>query len=303
MKLVILGFGYTAQACATRLQPGLTSLVVTARSPEKIERLARSGFTALRLDGADLDPALEQALSGADALIVSVPPDEAGDPALRTLRPALETAPALCQILYLSTIGVYGDFKGAWIDETTPPNGASERASRRLRAEEGWLALGRERSITVQILRLAGIYGPGRNPLCDLANGTARRLFKKDQVFNRIHVEDIALVAEAALSHGIDGSIWNVCDNEPAPPQDVVAHAAALLGTEPPPLIDYETAELSAMARAFYSENKRVSNRAIREELGVTLRYPTYREGLAALWAAGEGNNGARSLRQKDHKR
>ena len=300
MNLVILGFGYTAQACAARLKPKLSSLAVTARSAEKLQSLRAGGLTALRLDGEGFDPALADALGAATALIVSIPPDEGGDPALRTLRRVLERAQALTHIVYLSTIGVYGDFKGAWIDEATPPNGASERAARRLKAEEGWLAFGRERGVTVEILRLAGIYGPGRNPLNDIARGTARRLFKKDQVFNRIHVEDIALVAEAAFDRGPPGGIWNVTDDEPAPPQDVVAHAAVLLGLEPPPLIDYEQATLSEMARAFYSENKRVSNRAIRGRLGVTLRYPTYREGLAALLAEGEGRNGAASLRQKD---
>lgn len=299
MKLVILGYGYTAQAAARLLGPRLSQLTVTARTADKVARLGDKGIPALRFDGEGADAALIDAIRAADAVLASIPPGEGGDPALHRLGEALRQAGALRHVVYLSTIGVYGDFEGAWVDETTVPKGDSPRARRRLLAEGQWLALGRERGLNVQVLRLAGIYGPGRNPLVDLAEGVARRLLKPGQVFNRIHVEDIARAVAASLDHREPGEVWNVTDDEPAPPQEVVAFAAELLGLPAPPLVDYETAELSEMARAFYSENKRVSNRRLRHVLGVNLAYPSYREGLRALHAAGEGAAGSRSQRAK----
>jgi nucleoside-diphosphate-sugar epimerase len=198
-------------------------------------------------------------------------------------------APHLRWIGYLSTVGVYGDHKGAWVDETTVPRPSDGRSRYRLEAENGWLALGAARGIPTQVFRLAGIYGPGRNQLVQLAQGTARRIVKPGQVFNRIHVDDIAQVVAASLARPRAGAIYNVADDEPSPPQDVVTFAAALCGLVPPPEIPYDVADLTPMSRSFYSENKRVRNRLLSAELGVALRYPTYREGLTALRAAGEG--------------
>ena len=188
-------------------------------------------------------------------------------------------ARVLAWIGYLGTTAVYGDRQGGWVDEETPIEPTLARADRRARAEAAWLKSG----LPVHIFRLAGIYGPGRNAFVNLKDGTARRIVKPGQVFSRIHVEDIATVLEASIARPRPGAIYNVCDDEPAPPQDVVAHAAELMGVAPPPEQPYETADLSPMARTFYKDNRRVRNERIKRELGVRLAYPTYREGLAAL--------------------
>jgi nucleoside-diphosphate-sugar epimerase len=188
--------------------------------------------------------------------------------------------------VYLSTVGVYGDHGGAWIDESASLKPTSERAKRRVAAEQAWTAFGEEHGVTVQLHRLAGIYGPGRNQIEDLRNGTARRIVKPGQVFNRIHVEDIAGAAMAGFLKPDIAGAFNICDNEPCPPQDVVAYGADLLGIPPPPETPFETAVLSEMARSFYSESKRCSNRRLRDVLGYAMRYPTYREGLKSLVAA-----------------
>ena len=186
---------------------------------------------------------------------------------------------------YLSTVGVYGDFGGAWVDEDTPPKPGSERTVRRLAAETAWRDFGANHDRAVRIFRLAGIYGPGRSAIDDLFAGTARRIVKPGQVFNRIHVEDIAAVLETAAANGGAHAVYNVTDNEPAPPQDVVAYAARLIGQDPPPETPFETAALSPMGFSFYSENRRVRNARLRDDLGVDLTYPSYREGLAAILA------------------
>ncbi len=303
MTLLVFGYGYSAAACAKLLQQHGENMVATVRSEHKCKALQTAGIKAFRFDGGHYDIELPDATRSATCILVSAPPDENGDPALRCFGQILRDSGNLKKIIYLSTIGVYGNFDGAWIDETTKPQSLAPRALRRLKAENDWLALGKDLGVNTHILRLAGIYGPGRNALCDFENGTARRIFKKDQVFNRIHVDDIALAAQAVLKSGLSSGIWNICDNEPCPPQDVVAYAAGLLGVEPPPLQPFETARLSEMGRAFYSENKRVSNLAMRERLGVDMLYPTYRQGLRALHAAGEGHNGNPSLRLKDKTR
>ncbi len=299
MKLLVFGFGYTASACCELLRPQCTKIAVTVRSIEKRDALRGNGYDAFCFDGINGEPELTDRISNVDVILVSTPPDEDGDPVFKFFHEELASALNLKTVIYLSTVGVYGNFDGAWIDETTPPKAQSGRAKRRLLAENAWLDFGARREVNTHVLRLAGIYGPGRNALCDFENGTARRLFKPGQVFNRIHVHDIARLVQACLHH--EGQhIFNGSDDEPCPPQDVVAYAAKLLNVEAPPLIDYESAVLSQMARAFYSENKRVSNRALHEKLRLKLLYPTYRQGLDALYAAGEGRNGAPSLRQKD---
>ncbi len=211
-------------------------------------------------------------------LLVSAPPGEKGDPVLGRYADAIAGS-RIGWIGYLSTIGVYGDQQGAWIDETTPGNPRSARSKVRLDAEEAWLALGSRTGKAVQIFRLSGIYGPGRNPIVKLREGRSQRIVKAGQVFNRIHVDDIATTLLASIDRPRAGAIYNVTDDEPTAPQTVTEHAAALTGLPLPPEIDFETADLSPMARSFYGENKRVRNRLIREELGIALAYPTYREG------------------------
>ena len=230
-------------------------------------------------------PARETAerIGAADVLLVSIPPGNSGDPALAAFGDVLATGRR--KVVYLSTIGVYGDHASRWVDETTPPRAMFERTRQRIAAEQAWADTAHGE---VAILRLAGIYGPGRNALVTLRAGTARRIIKPGQVFNRIHADDIASAIMAAVNHD-GGGIWNVCDDEPTPPQDVIAYAAKLKGVAPPPEEPFESAELSAMARSFYASSARVSNAKLKRELGVMLAHPTYRHGLDALWRAGEG--------------
>lgn len=216
-------------------------------------------------------------------VLISIPPDATGCPVLAALGAELAARKNLVWLGYLSTTNVYGDRGGAWVDEASPTNPSGERGRRRVAAEAGWLDLWRKAGVPVHIFRLAGIYGPGRNVLEALKAGTARRVAKPGQVFSRIEVEDLVAVLLASMARPRPGGVYNVCDDEAAPPEAVVACAASLLGVAPPPLEDFATVPLSPMARSFYDDNKRVSNRLIKEELGVTLRYPTYREGLAAL--------------------
>ncbi len=199
-----------------------------------------------------------------------------------------ERAAQLDWVGYLSTTGVYGDHGGGWVDEDTPLTPGTRRGAMRLAAEDAWRAIP---DLPLHIFRLAGIYGPGRGPFAKVRAGTARRIVKPGQVFSRIHVEDIAQVIEASLRQPDPGAVYNLCDDDPAPPQDVILHAAELLGVTPPPEEPFESAEMGAMARSFYAESKRVSNRRIKEELGVRLYYPDYRAGLAALLAS-EGDAG-----------
>lgn len=222
-------------------------------------------------------------LQGVTHVLVSVPPDEAGCPVRDCHGAALAALPGLQWLGYLSTTNVYGDRGGAWVNEDSPTAPSGDRGRRRLAAEEAWRALHRAQGVPVHVFRLAGIYGPGRSALDALKAGAARRIVKPGQVFSRIAVEDLAAVLRASIARPRPGAIYNVCDDEPAPPSDVIAYAASLLGIAPPPEEDFARVALSPMARSFYAENKRVSNRRIKEELGVVLRYPTYREGLAAL--------------------
>lgn len=291
MNLFVFGLGFSASWYARTRRAAYAQIAATVRSPAKRDALAREGFAAFAFSPVETDDGVRDALVGADRLLVSVPPGAGGDPALAHFADAIEAAPALRSIVYLSTLGVYGDHKGAWIDETTPPSPSNERSLNRLGAENAWRELARRKGAAVHVLRLAGIYGPGQNALVNLRAGTAKRIVKKGQVFNRIHVEDIARAIDAAFAFPDPQAdrLWNVCDNDPAPAQDVVTYAADLMGAEPPPEIDFETGDLSPMARSFYSECKRCSNRAMREDLGVTLAYPTYREGIGQLYADGEG--------------
>lgn len=288
MNILILGLGYSAGFFARAALARGWEVTGTVRSAEKAAELSREGIRTLVFGGFAVSSALGKAVAEADAVLVSVQPAEDGDPALGSLRAALAAAPNLRWIGYLSTIGVYGDQGGAWIDETMPPAPTNARTRQRIAIEEAWLALGRESGKPVQIFRLSGIYGPGRNAIAKLREGKATRLIKPGQVFNRIHVDDIAGVLMASLAQPRDGAVYNVTDDEPGPPQDVITFAAELAGLAPPPEIPFEQAALSPMAASFYGESKRVSNALVKRELGYDFRYPTYREALRALAAAGE---------------
>lgn len=275
--LLSFGHGYSARAL-TRLLPGWR-VIGTTRSAEKAEALAAEGVEPLVWPGDDPLPALDAATH----VLTSVAPAAEGDPVLKTFGPELTKRAAQLQwVGYLSTTGVYGDHGGGWVDEATPLAPSTRRGQMRVDAEAAWQALG----LPLHIFRLAGIYGPGRGPFAKVRAGTARRIVKPGQVFSRIHVEDIARVLAASIARPNPGAAYNVCDDDPAPPQDVIAHAAELLDLPLPPEIPFEKADLSPMARSFYAESKKVRNDRIKEELGVTLRYPDYRTGLAALLAA-----------------
>lgn len=288
MKLVIIGLGYTAGFFARAAQERGWEVTGTVRSADKAGRLSREGVPTLVFDGFAVSSRLAAAVAEADAVLVSAQPGEDGDPALASLSGQLSAAPDLRWIGYLSTIGVYGDHGGAWIDENGPCRPTSARSQLRLATDDAWLAFGEKTGKPVQIFRLSGIYGPGRNAIVNLRQGTARRLIKPGQVFNRIHTQDIAGVLLASLDRPRNGAVYNVTDDEPAPPQDIVTFAAGLIGIEAPPEQPFDPAKLSAMAASFYGENKRVSNALVKRELAYTFRYPTYREALMALAASGE---------------
>ncbi len=280
MKLFCFGFGYSAQELARKLSGRVDHVVGTHTGPHGSLGKGISLLT-YRGDGPSTD--VRAALAGVTHVLVSIPPDLEGDPALRQHGSDLAALPDLAWIGYLSTVGVYGDAKGAWIDETHALRPKSERSLRRVQAEQAWLRFAEETGKRVEIFRLSGIYGPGRSVIDNLRTGTARRIIKRDQVFNRIHVEDIARVVAKAIDTPTEHRIYNVTDDEPAPPEDVVVYAAQLLGMEPPPAIPFETAELSPMAASFWAENKRVRNDRIRKVLQAELLYPSYREGLQAI--------------------
>ena len=284
-RLFCFGLGYSALHLARRLRKDGWDIAGTARTAEGADAIAREGFAPLVFDGTRPGEGVREALQGATHVLVSVPPDEGGDPVLQHHAADIAAAPALSWIGYLSTVGVYGDRDGAWVDEDTPTEASSARSRRRVDAEEAWRAFGDREHKRVQIFRLAGIYGPGRSAIDRLRAGTAQRIVKPGQVFNRIHVDDIAGVLHAAMTRIGVHEVYNVADDEPAPPQDVIAYAAQLLQVLPPPEIAIEEAKLSPMAKSFYVENKRISNARLRADLGVDLEFPSYREGLRAILA------------------
>ncbi len=284
-RLFCFGLGYSAARVARRLAAEGWSIAGSARTQEGAEAIAAQGYDALVFDGTRPNAQVRHELARASHVLVSVPPDAEGDPVLRHHGHDFRHAPSLGWIGYLSTIGVYGDSRGAWIDETAPVEATSERGRRRIAAEREWLAMGYGLRIATTSFRLAGIYGPGRSAIDRLREGTAHRIVKPGQVFNRIHVDDIAAAVCAAMAARVVSEVYNVTDDEPAPPQDVVAYAAELLHMPPPPEIAFTDAQLSPMAASFYADNKRVSNARLRQELGVALQFPTYREGLRAILA------------------
>ena len=278
--LLSFGHGYSARAL-TRLLDDDWRVIGTTRSEDKAASLMAEGTEPRIWPGADLTPAL----NAATHLLISAGPSEDGDPVLNALRTEITARKdQFGWVGYLSTTGVYGDHQGGWVDEATPLTPSTKRGQMRVNAEAAWQDLG----LPLHIFRLAGIYGPGRGPFAKVRNGTARRIIKQGQVFSRIHVDDIAQVVAASIAQPNPGAIYNLCDDDPAPPEDVIAHAAELLGLPIPPAQDFETADMTPMARSFYAESKKVRNDRIKSELGVELLYPTYRTGLAALLKAEE---------------
>lgn len=268
--LLALGYGFSAKATADRLLNDGWHVTGTSRTP-RVEK-------GVRL--VSIEECFEQT---ATHILVSIPPDEHGDMALRSCAAQLYALPHLQWIGYLSTVGVYGDHNGGWVTEDTPCRPINARSQWRVKAEMQWLSFAAARGVPCQVFRLAGIYGPGRSAIDRVRSGRAQRIIKPGQVFNRIHVADIAAIVCAGIRNPGAGPIFNVADDEAAPPQDVIAYAADLLGLPPLPDIPFETAEMSPMARSFYSDNKRVDNKRIKTQLGVSLSFPTYREGLAEI--------------------
>ena len=277
-----LGFSATAAAMACRAAGQYDVLAGTVRSADKATRLEAKGLRAHLFDGTAPGATLGPDLRAASHVVFSIAPGDDGDPALIQHRADLDAAQNLQWLCYYSTVGVYGDFGGAWIDESAPLVPRNARSDRRVVAEQAWRDYARARGVPLAILRLAGIYGPGRSTFDKLEDGTSRRIVKPGQVFNRIHVDDIARVTERAAAARLDGT-YNLSDDEPAPPQDVIVHAAAMLGIDPPPAQDFATAPMTPMQASFYADNKRCSNAAIKAALGIELLYPTYRQGLAQI--------------------
>ena len=281
--LLSFGLGYSAGVIASRLSERGWSITGTSTTENGAERINALGYKSVVFDGKLKAADARAALNSVTHILLSIPPDAAGDPALRIYGDDISASHSITWIGYFSTVGVYGDTGGGWVSEDTEARPASERGKRRLDAENAWLNLGQRSGKVVMIFRLPGIYGPGRSTIDDLHAGTARRIIKPGQVFNRIHVDDIASAVEAGIAQPSTGGVFNVTDDEPGPPQDVVAYAANLLGLPIPPDLDFATATLSPMARSFYSESKRVSNARLKQVLRVKLAYPSYREGLEAI--------------------
>lgn len=302
-RLFCFGLGYTATRLALSLNRQGWAVDGTCRSPEKQVALRAQGLDAQLFDREHplADP--DAALAGVTHLVASVPPDAheapSGDPVLDCHGAAIARMTQLAWVGYLSTTGVYGDHGGAWVDETTPLAPSGERGGRRRKAEAAWLALWEEHGVPVHLFRLSGIYGPGRSAIDQVRAGRARRIHKPGQAFNRIHVDDIVSILTASMARPDPGTAYNCGDDEPAPSEAVIAHACRLLGVPPPPLVPFEQAELSSMARSFYADNKRLSNRRVKEALGVRLQYPTYREGLAAQLAAEQTDATGEGRRQE----
>ena len=284
--LVCVGLGYSARALAAQLDRQQWTVSATSRTSEGREKIRALGYHAREFSPTMFDDVLDTT-----HILVSAAPNADGDPLLFVAEEAIAKLSKLRWIGYLSTVGVYGNHDGAWVDETSTLKPVSERSRFRAQAEAEWANFADRTGGPVEIFRLSGIYGPGRGPFSKLRNGTARRIIKTGQVFNRIHIDDIAGVLMAAIAHRDrlgqtpcqPSNIFNVTDDLPAPPQDVLKHAAELLNLPPPPEVAFEDAELSVMGRTFYGENKRVRNAKVKSTLDYTFRHPTYREGLAAI--------------------
>ena len=293
MRVFLLGAGYSAMEFARLVGAEAETIPGTTRTAEKAEALQAAGLAPLLFDGSGIDEQMAAALHETTHLVLSAAPRETGDPLLPLLpRPITRSMPKLRWIGYLSTIGVYGNHHGAVVTEESDCRPVSRRAVERVEAERAWLEAGEEAGIPVSVLRLAGIYGPGRNALVNLERGTARRIVKPGQVFNRIHVADIA-GSLLHLARGEIGGVYNVCDDEPGPPQDVVAFAARLMDVAPPPEVPFEQAEMTPMARSFWADNKRVSNARLKAS-GYRFRFPDHRVALEAMWRDGSWRGSGR---------
>ena len=279
--MFIFGAGYTAGYLSKRLTEQGWTIYGTTRRQERFDEIAQSGAHPLLIG----DPAVSERLSACSHVLISAGPSENGDPTLNAYQ-SVFVENRFEWVGYLSTTGVYGGTEGEWVDEDTPLHPTTTRGQQRKLAEEAWSDVP---NLPLHIFRLAGIYGPGRGPFSKVKSGKAQRIIKKDQVFSRIHVEDIVQVLSASIAAGTNGGIYNVCDNYPAPPQDVIGYAAELLGLPIPPAIAFEDANLSPMGRSFYAENKRAANERIKSELRIVLKYPDYKTGLDALVRLEEG--------------
>ena len=294
MKVLIFGCGFSGKAIAERLSQKGLAVSGTTRAESKFDDVAQAGAQPLQFDGTTLNDDVIAAMAETTHLVISIAPpreenlddpDAQVDPVLKAFggRALTSLMSSLQWICYLSTVGVYGNHDGAWMDETAALSPTSARSRQRVRAEAEWMAAAEANGLPLAIFRLSGIYGPGRNGLRSASEGRSRRLIKKGQVFNRIHVRDIAKAVNLAIGKSAAG-IFNVTDDEPAPPQDVVTYAHQLLGTEPPPEMDFETAELSPMARSFYGDNKRVSNARSKAAFGMDYDWPNYRAALKRMF-------------------
>lgn len=282
-RLFCFGLGYCATELGRRLiEEGWTVAGTTAHA-EKVERLVERGFEPFLFDGREALHDVADALQSATHVLLSIPPGAEGDPALRCFGDAIAASPSIRWIGYFSTVGVYGDAAGGWVDERTETRPGTLRGQRRVKAENGWIELAGASGKALVIYRLPGIYGPGRSAIDQLKAGTARRIFKPGQFTNRVHVADIATAVEASIDLPPGVHIFNVTDDLPTAPQDVIAYGAELLGVPCPPATDPDDADLSSTARSFYIENKKVSNARMKAELGVKLAYPTYVEGLKSI--------------------
>ena len=288
--LLSFGHGYSARALAAHLLLRGWRVIGTTRSSARAAEVRVTGAEVLLWPAEDGGAAVREALGDATHVLASAPPGDAGDPVLAAFADDLRVHAHHFQwVGYLSTTGVYGDRGGGWVDEDSECRPATRRGLARLDAEAAWGVLREEAGLPLHIFRLAGIYGPGRGPFPKVQAGTARRIVKPGQVFSRIHVDDIARTLSASIGAPEPGTVYSLCDDFAAPPEDVLSYAAALLGLPDPPTVAYNEAEMSPMARSFYAESKRVSNARIKARLGVQLIHPTYREGLASLLAAGHG--------------
>jgi nucleoside-diphosphate-sugar epimerase len=288
-NLLIFGFGFTGQALARRMLARGWDVWAAVRSPESAEAARALGVTPIDAT----DQAALIAAPAMQAILITAPPDDHGCPGLNALVPAIAQANAFPDwIGYLSTTGVYGDRAGRWVFEASPLSARSSEAARRVSAERDWLEVGRGMGLTVQIFRLPGIYGPGRSTFDRLREGRSRNLVKPGQVFSRIHVEDIATALEASIDRPHAGRAYNLCDDDPAPPHELNAYACALMGVEPPATVPWDEDALPPAARRFWAENKRVSNARAKAELGWRPAFPSYREGLSAIYAAEKSGSG-----------
>jgi len=283
MRIFLFGAGYSARAFSRLMTGEAERIDGTTRNEQNFPLLEKSGIAPIIFDGETASPELIDRLAKSTHVVISISPRESGDPSLAIVEEALRRpGNTIRWIGYLSTVGVYGNHDGNWIDETAPLAPTSRRSLERVEAESAWEALSERHGTPVALLRLSGIYGPGRNALVNLERGTARRIIKDGQVFNRIHVDDIA-GSLRFLAGTNTGGAFNITDSEPAPPQDVVAYAAELMGVAIPPEIPFEEADLTPMGRSFYGENKRVSNQRIKA-LGYDFIYPDYKAAFSAMW-------------------